>query len=386
MITKTAVRWLDRQIRSGSLRVEFDDGTTWQLGRAGTTPTADITVASQSALSSILRGGSMSLTEAYMEGRLDAPDLRAFLSLAAENQQLWAAAHPRLYALGRTLSARWSSNSHRHVDTMAGHYNLGNDFYAAWLDPSMTYSSARFLSPEMTLEEAQHAKYDSIARMADLAPGMRVLEIGTGWGGFALEAAARGCHVTTLTISEEQQLWVKKRISAEGLEGRIDAQLLDYRHISGRYDRVVSIEMIESIDHLRWPEYFETIARVLEPGGIAVLQAIVIDDSFYDTYVDNEDFIRRYIFPGGMLPSPKVIGDLSSRVGLKLDRVESFGADYARTLQTWHRNFEDAWPSIAAMGFDDRFRRMWKAYLAYCQVGFEIGRLDVRQLGFVHDH
>ena len=268
---------------------------------------------------------------------------------------------------------------------MVEHYHLGNDFYAAWLDPSMTYSSARFVSPEMTLEEAQHAKYNSIARMADLAPGMRVLEIGTGWGGFALEAAARGCHVTTLTISEEQQLWVKKRISAEGLEGRIDAQLLDYRHITGRYDRVVSIEMIESIDHQRWPEYFDTIAKVLEPGGIAVLQAIVIDDSFYDTYVDNEDFIRRYNFPGGRLPSPKVIGDLSSRVGLKLDRVESFGADYARTLQTWHRNFEDAWPSIAAMGFDDRFRRMWKAYLAYCQVGFEIGRLDVRQLGFVHD-
>ena len=382
MIRRAALAWLGGQIRSGRLTINFSDGSTRQWGDPTTGPDAEITVADPGVLGTILRGGSMALTEAYMDGSLDTPDLARFLNLAAINQQRWAEQHPRLYGLGRTFGARLSSGHPRPVSTMAGHYNLGNEFYAHWLDPTMTYSSARFRSPDASLEQGQHEKYAAIARMADLQPGQRILEIGTGWGGFARYAAELGCHVTTLTIAEEQHLWVKEMITDAGLDDQIDARVLDYRHIEGTFDRVVSIEMIESIDHLRWPEYFETIARVLVPDGLAALQAIVIDDAFYDTYVDNEDFIRRYIFPGGMLPSPGLMRELGSAAGLTWQHHEAFGADYARTLAAWHTNFDEAWPEIAAMGFDERFRRMWKAYLAYCQAGFEVDRIDVVQVLF----
>lgn len=383
MIRRAGMALLRRQVRAGHLTLHFGDGSTHEWGAIGSAPRAEITVASPGALKSILLGGSLALTESYMKGDLDTPDLAAFFRLAALNQQRFAEAHPRWYAIGRAIAARITTPGDQPVTTMAGHYNLGNEFYAHWLDPTMTYSSARFAAEPATLEQAQLDKYRAIASMADLRPGQRILEIGTGWGTFAIEAARLGCHVTTLTISEEQLAWAEHRISDSGLGHLIDARLLDYRDIEGRFDRVVSIEMIESIDHLRWPDYFETIARVLEPGGFATLQAIVIDDDFYAGYVHNEDFIRRYIFPGGMLPSPEIVRRLADQAGLQWEISESFGADYARTLEEWHAAFDAAWPSIEAMGFDDRFRRMWKTYLAYCQAGFEVGRINVMQLRLV---
>ncbi len=300
-----------------------------------------------------------------------------FLLFAASNQQAWVKDRPRLYRMGRAASRRRDTR-HTNVDTMASHYNLGNDFYAKWLDPSMTYSSARF-DESADLQDAQYAKYQSLVAMADIRPGQRILEIGTGWGGFALHLARMGCHVTTLTIAEEQLAYVKSRLADESPSGTIDARLLDFAHIEGTYDRVVSVEMIESIDDTRWQELFHVIARSLEPDDLLGMQAIIIEDEFWESYRTNPDFIQRYIFPGGMLPSPQLLRTMVAEAGLTWKVDEEFGLDYARTLALWHQRFDEAWPEIKAQGFDERFRRMWKGYLAYCEAGFRIGRINVVQ-------
>ncbi|MDH3307124.1 MAG: cyclopropane-fatty-acyl-phospholipid synthase family protein, partial [Acidimicrobiia bacterium] len=283
-------------IKAGHLDLTFDDGTRVAMEGDQPGPRAAVQLHKPGLIRAIAVGGSNALTEAYMRGDLDTDDLAEFLTVAALNQHRWAGAHPRLYELGRNVASRMPSRLPEvAVDTMAGHYNLGNDFYAAWLDPTMTYSAGRFEEPDATLEEAQRAKYAAMARLADLQPGQRVLEIGSGWGAFAVYAAELGCHVTTLTIADRQAEHVEQLARRHGLDERIEVQVRDFMEVTETYDRVVSIEMIESIDEARWPEYFATIAAVLEPGGRAGLQAIVIDDDAYDSYRTNEDFIRRYI-------------------------------------------------------------------------------------------
>ena len=299
---------------------------------------------------------------------------------AALNQKRWAERHTGLYAAGRWVGALTPTSGRAvAVRTMADHYNLGNDFYGAWLDESMTYSSARFELADQSLEAAQQAKYARLAELCDLQPGQSVLEIGTGWGGMARYAAGLGCQVTTVTIASEQADYARSKNELAGLADRIDVRLMDYAEIEGQFDRVVSIEMIESIDDSRWPDYFDTIARLLKPGGRAGLQAIVIDDAFYRSYRTNQDFIRRYIFPGGLLPSPTILRELSTASGLDWGDEERFGLDYARTLKVWHERFELAWDRIATIGFDEAFRRMWKTYLSYCEAGFRTSRIDVTQ-------
>lgn len=378
MIDRAIAAVLQRAVRAGRLEIHGPEGDlTLEGSEPG--PSASVTVRRPGLLRAVASGGSNALTEAYLDGALETDDLAAFFTFAAANQHDWAQRHPRLYRWGRSLAAMLP-NGHAEVavDTMAEHYNLGNDFYARWLDPSMTYSSARFTDPNSTLAEAQRAKYEAMVRVAGLQPGHRVLEIGSGWGAFAMYAAELGCHVTTLTIAEEQARHVHDLASARGLTGSIDVRLQDFLDESGTYDRVVSIEMIESIDERRWPEYFATIEAVLEPGGRAGIQAIIIDDDAYAAYRSNEDFIRRYIFPGGMLPSMDVLRRLATAADLSWDHAETFGHDYAKTLALWHQQFDEAWPID---GFDERFRRMWKAYLAYCEAGFTVGRIDVAQIG-----
>lgn len=372
-------------IGSGSLTVTFPDGSKTALRGHEPGPDASIRIIKSGSLGRVLRGGSNALIEAYMAGDLEPEDLTDFLVFAALNQKRWAEQHPRLYGLGRRIGT-WlpSRNGQLAVRTMADHYNLGNDFYEAWLDPTMTYSAARFTNNEYanedrSLEEAQLAKYARLAELCDLRAGHSVLEIGTGWGGMARYAASLGCHVTTLTIAEAQARYAIEHNKAAGLDGQIDVRLLDYARIEGQFDRVVSIEMIESIDDSRWPDYFDTIARVLKPGGRAGLQAILIQDNFFDSYRTNEDFIRRYIFPGGLVPSPAVLRNLTSRSGLTWDAEERFGLDYAKTLAHWHERFEAAWTQIAPLGFDEAFRKMWRTYLSYCEAGFLTGRIDVAQ-------
>jgi cyclopropane-fatty-acyl-phospholipid synthase len=277
--------------------------------------------------------------------------------------------------LGRAFETRGP------VRDIVHHYDLGNDFYSAWLDPSMTYSSAVFARDDMTLEQAQLEKYRRLAEAADIRAGHRVLEIGSGWGGFAAYLAdERGADVTTMTVSREQATYVEKLAAEAGLADRLRVDLRDFREADGTFDRVVSVEMIESIPGNRWAEFFGVVRDRLEPGGRAGLQIITVADRHWTWSDENPDFVRRYIFPGGQVPSPAVLGRLTAAAGLRWETNAEFGPSYARTLRAWRARFDEAWPVIADLGFDEPFRRMWRYYLAYCEGGFASGRTDVSQI------
>ena len=264
---------------------------------------------------------------------------------------------------------------------MNDHYNLGNEFYAAWLDETMTYSSARFRTVGESLAEGQRNKYRSIADHAGLEPGMRVLEIGCGFGGFAEYAAGeRRCDVLGVTLSGEHAAYAEKRLADAGLSSNARIEVQDFREVEGTFDAVVSIEMIESIDEAQWPALFETIGSSLDRRGRAVMQVITIADSEWKRYRTRADFIQQYIFPGGQLPAPKVLRSLSADAGLEVEAVETFGPDYARTLDAWRDSFEREWPRLAdEHGLDERFHRMWQLYLTLCAAGFRMGRINVEQ-------
>jgi len=272
------------------------------------------------------------------------------------------------------LRANTLSGSRRNIRQ---HYDLGNAFYAQWLDAGMSYSSGLFSEPGMTLEQAQAAKQARVLALLDAAPGQTVLEVGCGWGGQMEVLARHGCSVTGLTLSPAQLAYTQQRIAASGLAGRANAMLQDYRQSSGGFDRVVSIEMLEAVGEAFWPRYFDTLRARLNPGGIAVLQVITIDDARFENYRRAPDFIQRYIFPGGMLPPSGALRRCIADTGLALQHVETFGDSYAQTLAVWRRRFLDAWPQIAAMGFSERFRRMWDYYLCYCEAGFRAGAIEV---------
>jgi cyclopropane-fatty-acyl-phospholipid synthase len=261
------------------------------------------------------------------------------------------------------------------------HYDLGNAFYQRWLDPSMTYSSARFEKPELSLEDAQTAKYRSLARKLSLQPDHHLLEVGCGWGGFA-EFAARevGARVTAITISDQQHAFAAERIRCAGLGDKVEIRLQDYRDVEGRFDRIASIEMFEAVGESYWPIYFGKLADIIKPDGIIGLQIITIADRYFETYRRGADFIQRHIFPGGMLPSPTALQQQLERAGLQKLTEATFGLDYARTLATWNRRFQAAWPDLLRLGFDQRFKRLWQYYLAYCEAGFKAGWTDVCQL------
>jgi len=263
------------------------------------------------------------------------------------------------------------------------HYDLSNDLFAEFLDPSMTYSAAWFASDTESLESAQERKMDGILDQAGVGEGTRMLEIGSGWGSLAVRAAQRGAHVTTITISQEQAALARERFAAAGpdVESRIDLQLLDYREIQGTYDAIVSVEMIEAVGEEYWPTYFSTIDQHLAPGGKVSIQAITMADHRYRATRNSYGWIQKYIFPGGLLPSPEAIDrTLAAHTSLAVTESRSLGRHYARTLRMWRDRFDERWPTINAQGFDETFRRMWEFYLAYCEAGFKTGYIDVLQL------
>jgi cyclopropane-fatty-acyl-phospholipid synthase len=275
------------------------------------------------------------------------------------------------------LRANTKKGSRRNI---LAHYDLGNDFYARWLDPTMTYSSALYTSVDQNLENAQLAKYRSIARNLNLKPGDHVLEIGSGWGGFAEVAAKEySARVTSITISDAQHAYATKRIADAGLSSQVEIVLRDYRDVRGQFDAVASIEMFEAVGEEYWPSYFGKIAEVLKPGGRAALQIITIDDDYFDLYRKRADFIQHYIFPGGMLPSERRLRQETAAVGLGFEVDAMFGKSYARTLGEWAKRFELAWDDIKGGKFNESFRRLWLYYLAYCEAGFRTGRIDVGQ-------
>jgi cyclopropane-fatty-acyl-phospholipid synthase len=262
------------------------------------------------------------------------------------------------------------------------HYDLGNRFYGAWLDHTMTYSSAIF-DEAKDLAGAQIAKYRALARQIRLTPDCRVLEIGCGWGGFAeLAAKEFGCSITGLTISREQYDFARKRIFDAGLAEKVEIKMQDYRDERGLFDRIASIEMFEAVGEAYWPKFFQQLRDRLTAGGLAGLQVITIHEGLFAQYRRELDFIRRYIFPGGMLPTAAIMRDLGNRHELPFAAERVFGLHYAATLAAWRERFRAAWPSLAPLGFDERFRRMWEYYLSYCEAGFRAGTIDVRQMVF----
>jgi cyclopropane-fatty-acyl-phospholipid synthase len=311
------------------------------------------------------------------------------MRLGIQNQQaLDQAIHGnRLLTLGYRIRHLLRFNSRRGSARNIGlHYDLGNDFYRLWLDPSMTYSSACFSGNRMgDLESAQEAKYRRMVEFSGTESGKSVLEIGCGWGGFAEYAANRGIQVQGVTVSRQQLAFARERLSTAGLASKVNLELRDYRDIEGRYDHIVSIEMLEAVGERYWQTYFRKLNTLLNSDGRAAIQTIVIDDAHFEHYRKATDFIQQYIFPGGMLPSPTRLHELATASGFRIGRFESFGGDYAETLRRWRRNFERSLNKVKQLGFDHRFIRLWRLYLAYCETGFDEGRINLVQFQLVKE-
>lgn len=383
---------LAARVTHGSITMTLPDGRALQARGSHPGPAARLDINHHRLAKRLLLGGNLAVGEAYLDGDFDSPDLAALTEWACRNSELDATlmGSPWL-RLVRRIGFALAANSKRGAKrNIAYHYDLGNEFYAQWLDPSMTYSAALWRTADQTLEQAQLEKYRRLAgEVLQLKPGQLVLEIGCGWGGFASLAAREfGAQVHAVTISREQHDYARARIQAAGLGERVQIELRDYRDLAGHYDAIASIEMIEAVGEKYWPRYFTQLRERLTPQGRAGIQAIVIDDRYFQDYRGTMDFIQAHIFPGGMLLSPQTVQQQAMRAGLKVDGAFSFGRDYARTLKLWHRDFEAAWPQIRALdsrsklAFDERFRRMWRYYLAYCEGGFNAGTIDVLQYGF----
>ena len=366
----------------GCLTMGLPDGSIRRFGTARS-PAADLLVKDWRFFRRVLADGDIGFAEAYIDDACETPDLPALIALLAANEA----------ALGRLARSSLISNLllrlvHRFRDNsrrgsrrnIHAHYDLGNEFYELWLDRSMTYSAALYAGDfNRPLEAAQTAKYERVLEQIDARQGDSVLEIGCGWGGFAELAARRGLRVTALTISEQQLEFARTRLQRAGLADRVELQFRDYRDIQGRYDHVVSIEMVEAVGERYWADYFTLLKRHVAPRGSALVQAIVIADGLFEAYRARPDLIQSHIFPGGMLLSRDALRDQCRTAGLRIAGLYSFGLDYARTLEAWLGRFDRALGQVARLGFDERFCRMWRYYLAYCAAGFATGRTDVLQ-------
>ncbi|GGI20596.1 SAM-dependent methyltransferase [Oxalicibacterium faecigallinarum] len=370
------------RIEEGSLRVTTPEGMVHLFGRRQTGIDADMTIHDWRAARPIMMQGDIGFAESLRRGWVGSESLVALFRLVIRNQQmLEQAIHGKWWALlMRRLAHVWLNNNSRAGSkrNIQAHYDLGNSFYQLWLDASMTYSSAWFGGQEqLDLYCAQQAKYQRILDELDARPGQRVLEIGCGWGGFAEYAAQRGLHVYGITLSPSQLAYAEQRMRTLGLEKYVTLTLQDYRHVEGQFDHIVSIEMLEAVGETHWPTYFSMLKRSLKPNGKIVLQSIDIADAHFAHYRRSTDFIQQFIFPGGMLPSPSVLHTQSDHVGLRVERHQSFGLDYALTLHHWHRAFMAQREQIRAQGFDEPFMRLWEMYLKYCEAGFLERRTDV---------
>ena len=371
------------QLKGGSAAIALPDGRVLMFGD-GAGPQVDFRIRSYHFARRVLKNGDIGFAEGLMAGEWESDDLSSLLTLLASNVERFTRLleggplGKAVHWLRHLSNANTKRGSRRNI---LAHYDLGNAFYSAWLDASMTYSSARFNAQVRDLEAGQRAKYKALAEHLDLKAGEHVLEIGCGWGGFA-EFAAReyGARVTGITISDEQLAYARARMEKAGLTDRVEIRRQDYRDVEGQFDKVASIEMFEAVGEKYWPAYFAKIANVLKPGGRAGLQIITIRDELFDTYRKRADFIQRYVFPGGMLASVERLREETTKVGLVWREVEAFGQSYADTLAEWAKRFKAKWTDIHALGFDERFKQLWLFYLSYCEAGFRTGRTDVVQL------
>lgn len=372
------------RLNKGQLDVILPDGRKFRAEGSEPGFIAELHVHDPDLFARLIREGDVGFAESYMEGGWSTPDLQAFMDLVNDDnpsvydEALGMRIVRALERLRHLLRANSKTQARKNISY---HYDLGNDFYSLWLDESMTYSSALFDTPQQSLEAAQEAKYASMVERMGVKPGDHVLEIGCGWGGFAEYAAAkRGLKVTGLTISQAQHDYAVARMDRLGLSDKVEIRMQDYRDTRGQFDGIASIEMFEAVGEKYWSRYFRTVRERLKPGAQAVIQIIMVPDARFKAYRNHVDFIQKYIFPGGMLGAPGPVRRVAESEGLSFKGTHDFGESYSETLRRWNLSFQDAWPQIASMGYDLRFKRMWEFYLTSCAGAFRAGSCDVTQL------
>ena len=373
-------------LRIGSLDVTLPDGSTRHFAGTSPGPHGVWHIRSARLIRHVLAAGEVGIGDAYIDDCWDSPDLSRLLLVLHLNEPYYKGPFEKNW-LGRLygwLRHRSRANTKRKArQNIAHHYDLGNEFYKMWLDDTMAYSSGVYIQPSEALMQAQLNKFELMAQRLDLQPHHRLLEIGSGWGGFAIYAAQRsGCRVHSITLSQEQLAEAQRRAAQAGLSERVTFELRDYRDVHESYDRVVSIEMYEAVGEQYWPQYFAAIAAALKPGGRAAIQGITISPAQFDNYRRKRDFVQKYIFPGGMLCPPGRFQDLAQAAGLRAADPRFYANDYADTLAQWHRNVLGAREAIVRQ-FDERFLRMWRYYLSYCECGFRAGSVDLMQITLV---
>jgi cyclopropane-fatty-acyl-phospholipid synthase len=363
----------------GTLSITFPSGFVCSFGTNH--PKANIQLHSLRPIIRLYFGGTNGFSESYLAGEWDSTNIASLVKWALIYEQALTKMSKASFVTQIMHNIyHWQKDNSRRGSrkNIAAHYDLGNEFYRHWLDESMTYSSALYHHPQESLAQAQQNKYARILELLNAKKGQSIAEIGCGWGGFALKAFKdNNLNVQGITLSEEQLKWAKQTVTKEGLDQHIALNLKDYRDLDQQYDGVVSIEMFEAVGEAHWDTYFKTLKRILKPQGNAVLQIITIEDQRFESYRKQADFIQRYVFPGGMLPSIEILKSKIHQHGFKLKKQQLFGLDYAQTLREWTSRFEDTWGNLTTQGFDDDFYRLWRYYLAYCEGGFEAGSIDV---------
>ncbi len=370
-------------IKNGNLKLINYDGKVYQFGELKSSINSDIKINNPKFFQNIVLGGSSALGEAYINKDFYSSNLTNLIELTAKNINLiyTFSGSLRLQTVKNFLKKIFASNTKsKSLKHISRHYDLGNEFFSTWLDKTLTYSSAVFKNKDDNLEIAQINKYQKLIDLLDIKDGNKILEIGCGWGGFSEYLAKRNnVLIDSITISKKQYEFTKKKIFEKGLNNKVNVKFLDYRDLNDRYDKIASIEMIEAVGEKYLNKYFNRIKKSLKPDGKAAIQGIIIKDDLFNRYRNNEDFIQKYIFPGGFLPSLGFIKELTEKNYLNLDEINSYSYDYAKTLSAWRSNFLRAWDNISPLGFDDYFKRMWEFYLSYCEAGFKSKNIDLIQ-------
>ena len=372
-----------KSITRGNLKLVNYDGKVYHFGDLEDSFTADIKIINSNFYLNIILGGSSALGEAHINKDFYSTNLTDLIELTARNIKLIYSfsGSVRLQKIKNILKRIFASNTKSNsLEYISKHYDLGNEFFSNWLDKTLTYSSAIYKNNDDDLEIAQKNKYQKLIDLLHLKDGNKILEIGCGWGGFSEYLAKRyDVIIDCITISKKQYEYTKKRIFKNGLNNKVNVMFLDYRDLKDKYDKVASIEMIEAVGEKYLDQYFRKIKNSLKSNGHAAIQGITIRDDLFDRYRTGEDFIQKYIFPGGFLPSSDYIKRLAEKNKLKLEKINSYSNDYAKTLSTWRNNFFKAWNDISPLGFDDSFKRMWEFYLSYCEAGFKAKNIDLIQ-------
>ena len=379
LIVRIGKRLLPATLK-GSLQLTLPSGKQILIGTPGEGFAADLTLRNFKVVWASIRRAQLGFFESYLAGDVESSDPTKFFKFYLKNRAALDRAATGIFSaswLDRLWHRARDNNPKGSKENISAHYDLGNEFYRLWLDETMTYSSAVFDTTGNSLEAAQRRKYAKVMDALELKKGDHILEIGSGWGGFAEEAAKKKATVKGITLSREQLAYAEQRIAKAGLDKRASFHFEDYRDTTGSFNGIASIEMIEAVGEPHWPIYFRTLYDRLKPGGIAAIQGITISEANYEAYRSSVDFIQRYIFPGGMLLTKTILKEQAAKAGLIIERAETFGQSYATTLRLWHERFEAVWPEVAKLGFDEKFRRLWKLYLAYCEAGFAESVVDV---------